>query len=545
MNKLFLTLALNTALFLAPVSINAQTFQGWHDSTNVPNSQYESYGWVCITNQPTPLVVKFYDGNSFIGQTVADLQRENAVGAICGGSNSQLHGFIWPYPNQITNGGTHYITARAVVNGVETPLSNTPVIVSGISPSPIEGWLDFVTPDYVWGWSCKPGQSQDNYNSTTIDLYTEEQYLGSAGNQIISADTGVGSICGSRNRTFQIVIPTYLQNNQTHTIYAYASTSNNDRRLIGMKKANFLPQPATTLGIQRAVTPFNIDDVIGASVIEELPPSDGLLRVNSYCYGAAIDDTPITWDPSPLTGFYIPGDKCDPNAKICTSNRSQYQRGLIDAVGEYVVQAKDFKYGFYVKSNGFGYNAACGDIAGTGAGFSWYPGSPTPWPTSDASVKAREIYIKYKASVSVTGGISYLGNAFFFRDRLRNQFVWVTTQAFDTRFNVGDEFIGSDGSPIVGTSFNLSGTRGRPVKGSFVRGATMGETEFEFRLNGYQFEQILLLAGCGSSTLTSCNPADFDMTIGFASPETASPYAFIGATISDIDVGITNVGAYQ
>ncbi len=73
----------------------------------------------------------------------------------------------------------------------------------------------------------------------------------------------------------------------------------------------------------------------------------------------------------------------------------------------------------------------------------------------------------------------------------------------------------------------------------------MAETEFEFRINGFQFEQVLLLAGCGSATLTSCNPEDFDLTIGFAGPETASPTAEMGATISNLEVGITNVGALE
>lgn len=530
-------------VLLAMGSAHAQTFHGWHDSSNVPNSQGEAYGWVCVSNQSQPLSVNFYDGNTLVGSTTADVQRESAVGAICGGSNSTLHGFVWQYPAQIKDGAIHYISAKAVVNGNEVALPNTPVLVSNLHPLSIEGWLEFITPEYVWGWACDPTQPQDNYNSVTIDLYSESQYLGSASNQKITADDGVQSFCGSKNRSYQIAIPSYLQDYQLHTVSAYASTPNGDRRLIGMKRSIFLPQSTSLLGIQRWVTPENIDDVIGASVIEELPPSDGLLRINSFCYGAGIDDTPISWNVGLYTGFNIEDEGCVSAKKTCEAPRSLYQRGLIDVSREFVVQAKGDKYGFYVKTNGIGYNAACDNIAGTGAGFSWYPGSPTPWPSTSFAVLAREVYIRYKSAVSFASGTAYLGNAFYFRDRVRNQFVWVTTQAFDTRPTAADEFIGSDGSPIVGSSYNISGTRGRSVKGAFIRGPNMAETEFEFRINGFQFKQVLLLAGCGSATLTSCNPQDFDLTIGFAGPETASPMAEMGATISNLEVGITNVGA--
>ncbi len=312
-----------------------------------------------------------------------------------------------------------------------------------------------------------------------------------------------------------------------------------------MHRAIFIPQSTSILGIQRSATPENIDDIIGASVIEELPPSDGQLRLNSYCYGPLIDDEPISWDPSPFTGFFIEDHGCNISTKICKPTlRNRFQRGLTDTFGEVVIQARESEYGIFMRSNGLGHNSACGDIAGSGPGFSWYPNSPTPWPDSSQATMGREIFIKFNASVNWSNGISYVHPSIYFRDRVRNQFVWVTVQAFDTRPGVPDELVTTDGSPIVVTSFNKNGTYGRIISGAFTRGSTMGDTHFEYRVNGYQFSQVLIAAGCGSTSLVSCNAADFDMTIAFVEVETASANAEIGAKVRDLDVGITNIGAF-
>jgi hypothetical protein len=527
-----------TFLLLASVCIVPQAqpeLRGFYDSTNFAQSAREAYGWACIPNSGQNVVINFYNESILVGSTVANVQREPVVGLICGDPN---HGFVWPYPAALKDGATRRITAKAVVNGTEYPVAGGPVEVNIAPEHEARGHFDFVTPEYAWGWACDEREPSESINPAQVSFYNEAgQYLGEQ-NPLIGREAAVASICGARNRAFQFALPESLQDFSNHTIFAYATNAQGGgKRLLGFARGMFLPQTYSELGIQRAVTPQNIDDVLGAVSAEELSPADGLMRVNTYCYGATIDDVPIQWDPFPYTGFSIP------NSSILEP-RSRFQRGAFDQPREVVVQAKDYTFGFFIRSNALGYNSACGALAGSGPGFSWLPNSPTPWPSNLQSVKGRELVVRFTATVPWSAGTAYVHPSLYFRDRRNNLRVWWTVQAFDTRQDAVDEFLGNDGSPIVVTSFDRTGTRGRRIAGSFVRGASMAEQHFEYRINGYQFERLLEAAGCGqAANQLSCNPDDYDLTIAFVEVETASVAAEIGATIKDVSVSMTNYGA--
>ncbi len=234
------------------------------------------------------------------------------------------------------------------------------------------------------------------------------------------------------------------------------------------------------------------------------------------------------------------------SCRSCGTSIAALQRGLVDNFRETVIQAEGLSFGVFLRTGAAGHNPACGHLAGTGPGYSWFPNAPVPWPSTEQSVKGREIYVRFDSSVSWSNGIAYVHPSLFFRDMRNNKRVWWTIQAFDSRLDTAHEFLSSDGNPIVVTSFSRSGTRGRHVAGAFWRGNEMPQTHFDYRLNGYQFERILELAGCGSGVeQLSCDPIDYQLTIGFIEAETASADGELGTKISNVEVGITQFGSIQ
>jgi hypothetical protein len=105
--------------------------KGFHDgaSCSVIN------GWTCDPNNYNlPLAVHFYDGPGFvtmIGATTANITREPAVGAECGGNSA--HGFNFAPPSSVINGSQHTIYAYPInidssgnPTGVNPALGGTP-----------------------------------------------------------------------------------------------------------------------------------------------------------------------------------------------------------------------------------------------------------------------------------------------------------------------------------------------------------------------------------------------------------------------------------
>ena len=101
---------------------------GFHDTTSCT----ESSGWTCDANDYTsPLTVEFYDGvkgagGTLIGSTLADVSREAAVGANCGGNRD--HGFVFTTPQSIKDGIARDIYAYALNDGAgnDTLLTGSP-----------------------------------------------------------------------------------------------------------------------------------------------------------------------------------------------------------------------------------------------------------------------------------------------------------------------------------------------------------------------------------------------------------------------------------
>ena len=171
-----------------------------------------------------------------------------------------------------------------------------------------------------------------------------------------------------------------------------------------------------------------------------------------------------------------------------------------------------------------------------------------PWPTGTTDSLAREFVVSFTLKVPHALGIGYVHPALYFRDRRNNQRIWITLQAFDSRSGISQEYVTSDGfSPIVVTSFGRSGSFGRSVFGSLSDTTWISPRSYEYRLNGFQFENALDVAGCSSSDLTrlSCSAEDFQLTIGFVELETAAAGSEIGATVSNLGLRRTNPNVFQ
>ena len=521
----------------------AATIAGWHDSSNFASSPSESYGWVCDSSDYSkPLKVDFYENGVIIGSAVANVQAESAVQNVCGGH--AFHRFVWPYPDGIRDGNSHAIyayannvdaTSRSLISG--SPVTATMQPVGGLP----KGWFDYISPEYAWGWACDPSYVSSENAGMSVDFYREDGlYLGSAVPNI-RREVAVGSLCGGqRNRAFQFIFPQGALASGTHTIFAYIeNVDGSGRMLLGGKgvAASFLSQSQATIASSPSVTSGQTDAVIGTTT-EGF--QNGAFAINTYCYGDAADNVSIGWDAVGLTGL---------TTGASYGERALWQRGVIDLYREIVVQAKGFNYGAFIKTGGVGYDAACSGIAGTGPGWSWHPFfSPLPpvlWSSGTQDELAKEVSVSFGLSVKSASGVAYVHPALFFRDIRNNQRIWLTIQAFDTRPNQQREFVSSDGgSPIVVTSFGNSGSFGRTISGALSSAAPQSVGAYEFRLNGFQFENVLDVAGCSNSdpTKLSCDAESYQMTIGFIEIETATSGSEIGATISNISVKRTVLG---
>ncbi len=89
-------------------------------------------GWGCdfsVPNQQVPIFL-WRDDGKFLGSTVADLLREETVGAACGGSHS-AHGFslALPVDSRLMDNKWHKVRVYASQRGGLTELNNSPVKV--------------------------------------------------------------------------------------------------------------------------------------------------------------------------------------------------------------------------------------------------------------------------------------------------------------------------------------------------------------------------------------------------------------------------------
>lgn len=153
--RLFVSILFGVACYfcITPQKISAQYYvapKGFFD----PSTCSTFNGWACDQdNYGQALRIDFYrdgpagSGGIFMGNTMANLTREAAVGAQCGGNSS--HGFIYSPPNPPSDGLTHTIYAYAInigTAGTNPALNNSPrsmvcPIIATPTPTPYQGFV--------------------------------------------------------------------------------------------------------------------------------------------------------------------------------------------------------------------------------------------------------------------------------------------------------------------------------------------------------------------------------------------------------------------
>jgi len=115
-------------LLLQNVFAENQNPKGWLDAADCDSFR----GWTCDPdNYSASISVHFYkEGNISLGSTIANLQREQAVGNECGGYTS--HGFVFNTPSSVKDEVQHTIYAYAIntPSGTNPQLSGSPKILS-------------------------------------------------------------------------------------------------------------------------------------------------------------------------------------------------------------------------------------------------------------------------------------------------------------------------------------------------------------------------------------------------------------------------------
>lgn len=153
--------------YYTPITITSPP-SGSHDTSSCSVSA----GWTCDPdNYNTSLQVHFYDGPSsggvtkFLGATTANLTREAAVGAVCGGNVN--HGFSFSTPDSIKDGQNHSIYAYYIdidasgqVTGNNSTLTGSPKTINCDPPA------QSIPAPIVTGSTT--GQVNTNYNFNAV-----------------------------------------------------------------------------------------------------------------------------------------------------------------------------------------------------------------------------------------------------------------------------------------------------------------------------------------------------------------------------------------
>jgi hypothetical protein len=513
----FIFSAFLLSFLFSQVTLAQSTFVGSLDSP-IQSSNGEVWGWVCNSSTPTTqYYINFYANGSFVGTSLANIQREPAVGNLCGGN--PYHGFIWQPPSYLFDGTTKSVLAKVVVNGAEVAYLNTTpknIFFPKLSEHP-NGYVDYFGEDYILGWACSPTSTGVDSN-ISVYFYSELGFLGSV-QPNMSREPGVAAMCGGASRRgFQFSIPPLLKDNKNHTITVIASNASGTvKKIIGngiSTRLYSVTPPATTYASMPNITEGIVDDVI-RTVYQSAPPANFVNNfvLAAYCYAGNADGTKITWPVSNYTKFLT---------GLTSTELAKWQRGLVDSNGQMAMQAKDSTYGVFVNYNASYLNQDCinQQLAGVNITTMWSNTSQFKkvWDNQSLEAKRKELSMRFEFSAPYSNGTAYAGPAFRFWDPTKGYAFWLTIQLFDPRGwdDTPNPFPENPAAPnsllIITTVIGKDGNYGRTQKGSFTSQTSNSYNEIDFRFNGFHMENALAALGCNGTTI-SCNASDYYLTI--------------------------------
>lgn len=316
-----------------PITIGSSP-KGTHDTASCTVAE----GWTCdADNYNEALRVDLYDGPyagsgaNLLGNTTANVTRESAVGAQCGGNVN--HGFSFTIPNSIKDGQNHSIYAYAI--NASTTGSN--ILLSG-SPKTVNCTLSIPAP-VVTGPDT--GVINTNYTFTAVSTYSANNGSGLASNknQTASALLAVATVPlkygfdWNKDGTVDEWQPSSGYVNSGTSVSASSSWSSTGAK-------NFQVKAQDGSGNVSAWTPFTItinDNTCsnGATDYPTCTPlstiTDGANNIFAYArcsyVGAATSTISINWSPSTLTNptyeVYRGSSKIDSLSTLTSGDQDQ------------------------------------------------------------------------------------------------------------------------------------------------------------------------------------------------------------------------------
>jgi GBS Bsp-like repeat-containing protein len=208
---------------------------GNHENANATTTS----GWTCDNvNTGETLAVHFYrDNGIFIDGVMANINREAAVGNLCGGNSAR--GFTYSFPASLNDGKTHAIYAYGLntTTGASALLGNSPITVTFPAapppppPANIIGNHDSATGSSTTGWACDSNKPAETLN---VQFVLENGTVAGTVPANQSREAAVGSLCGGNSaRGFTFAFPASLYDGLTHQVSAYGVNAAGVRKLLG------------------------------------------------------------------------------------------------------------------------------------------------------------------------------------------------------------------------------------------------------------------------------------------------------------------------
>jgi hypothetical protein len=228
-------------------------------------------GWACDSASPSKVYqTQIYSGprgsgGSLLASGAANVTRESAVGAICGGNSD--HGFLLSTPESVWDGVT-----RDIYSYVTDPdTGNTKQVGTKImqcTPNVPIGFMDVADCDHVAGWTC---DADNNLQGLQVEVLSNGVVVGTGTANGSRPDIVSTNICGGNGAVgYDIQTPNILKNGATTTITVRAKNigRGTDQVLFGSKALNC--PAAIPFDYSLAATPVNVQK-----------PTVGSARVNS------------------------------------------------------------------------------------------------------------------------------------------------------------------------------------------------------------------------------------------------------------------------
>ena len=184
-------------------------YQGWVDSSSCE----AVYGWAWNRNQPSQrLTVDFFDGNSLVGSTTANIFRPGLAEA---GIGDGSHSFYWPIPPSLRDSRTHQLRVQ-----YRNSSRNVPNGTASLTCPSFRGYLDSASCAFAEGWVLNVSQPT---TPAYVDLYRGPSYLMTVPANLYRPGLAEALGMGTGYNAFLNRLPQTLLDGQSHSITAQVS----------------------------------------------------------------------------------------------------------------------------------------------------------------------------------------------------------------------------------------------------------------------------------------------------------------------------------